>query len=186
MQKAVARKTAKKLDNNFRVLCLFCAHKAETNTILALTSFLMAFGFLFGEGVNQNYTLLYEVLPPVTWAAIFSLYSGVKVASCVTKVSNGFKYLNSTIGIWAWTTLFLSFVFYDSTAMTPAEMILLMPVLTELWVLLSVFDFAEERPVNQSNESVTKRDWVKGIILFNKGLSKDLDKERRPKGYDDQ
>ena len=184
MQKAVARKTAKKLDNNFRVLCLFCAHKAETNTVLALTSFLMAVGFLFGDGVNQNYALLYEVLPALTWSVLFSLYSGVKVATCISKINDTFKYLNSILGMWLWTTVFLSFVVYDETAMTPAELILLMPILTEVWVLLSVFDFAAERDVGQIRDRSIKRDWVKGIILFNKGLDKGLDRERRPKGND--
>lgn len=168
MHGTIPKKTAKKLENNFKVLCLFCAQKAETNTILGITSFLMSLGFLFGTGVNQNYELIYQVLPELSWALLFASYASVKIASCLTTLSSGLKYINSLIGLWAWSMIFLSFTVFDSTPTSPVEVILLSPIIIEVWVLLSIFDFtsaketAKETPVKSLPKNKHRPLWLKG------------------------
>jgi len=156
--KKVHKKAAKKLDNNFRILCLFCSQKAETNTLLGLTSLLMALGFLIGNGNNSNYDLIYAVLPAASWSLVFCSYASIKLASCLTEVNKLIRYVNSSIGIWAWMCIFLSFTLFDQAPIAPTEVLLLMPVLAEMWVMTSIFDF-QPRYLNQdkNHPGVRKR-----------------------------
>lgn len=168
IEKKVQKKTAKKLDNNFRILCLFCSQKAETNTLLGLTSLLMAFGFLFGIGNNSNYDLIYAVLSSTNWAIVFTSYAAIKIISCVTEVSKVLRYSNSAIGIWAWMCIFLSFALFDTSDIAPTEVLLLMPVIAEMWVMTSIFDFNPSPAYRLQNNTETS--------------DKDLDKELKEKG----
>lgn len=147
-------KKAKKFDRKVRALCLFCNLKTEINFLLALTAFMLSAGFLFAPGHNANYDSVYELFPAVTWATIFFVYACTKLTQCFIEVHKFIKYCAGSLGIWAWTFMFLSFSIFDSTPIAPAESLILVFAIAEAWVLLSVVNVCsslERRSRQRSN-----------------------------------
>ncbi len=125
------------LSNNFRLAYLLSMKKVESTLVLAVTAFVLSFGFMFGTGNNANYALIYQFAHQYFWSALFFMYGSVKALSIWTRVDYKVNTLNSIVGLWAWLYLFLSFTVFDTTPVAPTEAMLAIPVLAEAWLMLS-------------------------------------------------
>ena len=130
----------KKIEQKFKFICFFCSRKMQTNFLLSVASLLLSLGFLFGSA-NANYDLLYAITNAASWSAIFFSYGVIKLASCFDDINRWIREANGMLGVWAWTCIFLSFTVFDTSPVAPTEFLLAVPVIAELWVMLSIFDF---------------------------------------------
>ena len=146
-------KEVRRLERKIRSLCLLCRRKLELNFLLALTALMLSAGFLFAQGTNQNYSLIYDLMSPLLWSFSFLIYSAAKFYQTYVRSSNLIKCLIGSVGIWLWTLMFLSFSVFDSTPIAPAESLILVFAFVEVWVLVSVIDICGDRRSNRNNES---------------------------------
>jgi hypothetical protein len=132
------------LDPRYKFAYFFAQEKIEMNLLLAIASIIISLGFFFGGKVenNSNYTFVYTMFNDFIWAFMFMLYGSVKLLTTFQQGYNALKCSNSMLGIWMWCYIFLSFAIYDTTAVAPTEWLLLMPAITEVIVLVSLFHVA--------------------------------------------
>lgn len=111
--------------------------------LLGLIALLLSLGFFIGDG-NQstNYSLLFDLLSPKIWAVLFGIYGGIKVYQAFDKLPGYLRIITSIIGTWIWIYVFLSFVVFDQYPISPAELLILIPLACEAWELvLDIFNF---------------------------------------------
>ena len=106
---------------------------------------MLSAGFLFANGFNQNYELIYQAMPQTMWSCTFFIYGALKLHQVYFRTSKTVKYVVGLIGIWLWTFMFLSFSVFDSTPIAPAEVLITIFALVEGWILISVVDICIER-----------------------------------------
>jgi len=110
--------------------------RIESKVILILAGFLLSIGFYVGDVSNQNYDLLNQFAKTSVWSILFGTYAITKFFAFVWNVPSFISKINSLFGIWLWNYVFLSFVIFDETMFSPAELLLLLPLLIEFWVML--------------------------------------------------
>lgn len=106
---------------------------------LGITSVVLALGFFFGSATNSNYSAIQGLMHFQAWAMFFLVYSSSKIFQVLYKTKCWLRAFTSLVGMWAWSYIFLSFVIFDTTPMAPTEMMLLIPVLAEVWSLAGTF-----------------------------------------------
>ena len=115
--------------------------------VVALAAILLAFGFTIGT-VDKfaDYEALVRLMTPQQWALFFYLYGTAKIANIVF-APRAFKLTVaiSAAGMWGWNYIFLSFTLFDITPLHPSEMLRLLPVLCEVWSLVSLIYAKRER-----------------------------------------
>lgn len=121
----------------FKFAYIVSKQKIESILILAVSAILFGIGLLFGDGNNHNYIMLFEFAHRYAWAFLFLSYGIIKLISLVGDLDFKVKIINEIIGLWSWNYLFLSFVVFDSTPVTPAEFLLALPILIESCILTS-------------------------------------------------
>jgi hypothetical protein len=126
-----------RLKRDFKLAYLLSMKKVESTLVLCVTATLLSLGFLFSQGNNSNYDLIYQFAHRYFWFALFAVYAFIKGVSVVSDISYRISTLNSIMGIWAWLYLFLSFAVFDKTPVAPTEAMLLVPVMAEAWLMLS-------------------------------------------------
>ncbi len=112
--------------------------KVESSFMLAVASLMLALGFILGDGNNANYALMYGFADPIYWSVFFFSYSFVKFLGIWKCLDYRIRLTNSALGIWAWNYIFLSFAVFDKTPMAPTEILLMVPVIVEMWSAISV------------------------------------------------
>ncbi len=134
------RQTRRKsdLEAKFKVAYLLSLKKTESTLILAVCATVLSLGFLFGEGNNVNYTLIYDFAHRYFWMGLFAVYAYIKFLTVWTLVDYKIVLINCIVGLWAWLYLFLSFTIYDTTAIAPTEYLLAVPIMAEAWLMLSL------------------------------------------------
>lgn len=120
----------------YRVSILLDTRKNDVSVFLFLCGLLLSMGFAFGIGNNANYQLIYSFGGQWFWTSLFAIYSVVRLIALLVRIPVWIRALNSSIAIWAWNYIFLSFVVFDTTPIAPTEYLLLMPTLTEFWSML--------------------------------------------------
>lgn len=108
----------------------------EITVVQSILSILIAFGFLFIDGQNSNYDLLYSFAHPLVWGAIFATHGGIKALSVLAHIPRLIVLINEVLSIWTWCYILLSFTVFDKTPTTPAEMFVLLPIMLEFWTLI--------------------------------------------------
>lgn len=126
------------VDPRFKFAYLLCLKKVETTILLSVAALCLGVGFILGDGTNANYELIYSFAHQYVWGSVFLIYGSVKMLSLLKFVDYRIKILNGCVGLWAWNYIFLSFAIFDTTAMAPIEVLLLVPVIAEVWILISV------------------------------------------------
>ena len=111
--------------------------KNETVTLLGIVAIVLGLGFIFGTGTDHNYEHLYKDYSSHFWGAIFLTYGFFKLLGLVFNIPSEVKIVNGVIGLWCWIYMALSFTVFDSTETVPTEYLLFVPVLMQVWVLLS-------------------------------------------------
>lgn len=121
------------------------SRKTETIIMLMIAGFLASVGFLLGDThQNPNYELMFGFMSHKIWAGLFLIYASIKAISLFISTNYYVKLANGVTGLWAWMYIFLSFTVFDKTPMAPTEMLLLMPVITQSWLLLSTIHWNSE------------------------------------------
>ena len=126
------------------VLVLQVKQQTRTLTLLiGLSAILLALGFLLGDSThNTNYAILLELFPPTTWGAIFSAYGVLKLLHILDKLPHSVKILTSIVGVWVWIYVFFSFIVFDTVRLSPAELLIILPLACEIGELvLDIFNF---------------------------------------------
>lgn len=119
----------------YRVYRVILANSTALTLILTVTSTLLGLGFLFGSGTNSNYTSVYALASPEVWAGVFFTYSLVKAGQALNYLNYRVKEVTSIIGLWLWSYLSLSFLWFDKTPLAPTELMLLVTIFAEIWTL---------------------------------------------------
>ena len=117
--------------------------QAHTMTLLlGICGLMLGIGFLVGDAANPNYATIISFASPNTWALGFFVYSIIKLYQTINRVPHVLKIANAVQGIWAWSFIFLSFVIFDPTPIAPTEIMLLVPLVSEVWELvIDIFNF---------------------------------------------
>lgn len=127
----------KPADAKYRVAYFFSQNSGETSLFLALCAILMTVGIVFAEQ-NNNYVSMYDVAGPFYWIAIFTIYAIVKIYGCFYRTPYYVRTVTCVAGLWAWNYVFLSFVVFDLLLPEPSEFILLIPIVAEVWCMVSL------------------------------------------------
>ena len=77
-------------------------------------------------------------MPFASWGAFFLAYGFAKVVNLLLIRQFFLTVLVSAIGMWGWNYLFLSFAVFDVAPLHPAELLMFLPVLCEVWSLVSI------------------------------------------------
>lgn len=132
------------LDNTACPAVLQVKQQTRTfNFLIGLSALLLALGFLLGDSANNsNYTILLELFNAKTWAAIFCAYGTLKLFQLFEKLPHLITILTSIIGVWVWIYVFFSFIIFDTATLSPAELLILLPLACEAGELvLDIFNF---------------------------------------------
>lgn len=110
--------------------------------LLGLTALLLASGFLFADdNNNSNYKILLELFNHKIWATIFFVYGSLKIYHLLDKLPHLLRVLTSICGLWIWIYVFLSFIVFDPSRISPAELLILLPLACEAGELvLDIFN----------------------------------------------
>lgn len=132
------------LDNTAYPAVLQVKQQTRTfNFLIGLSALLLALGFLLGDSANNsNYIILLELFTAKTWAAIFCVYGTFKLFQLFEKLPHPVRILTSVIGVWIWIYVFFSFIVFDSVSLSPAELLIFLPLACEASELvLDIFNF---------------------------------------------
>lgn len=130
--------------------------QAKTLTLLlGLTALLLAMGFLFGDSAgSSNYKILLELFDPKVWSMIFFAYGSLKIYHLLDRLPHLLRVATSVCGTWIWLYVFLSFVIFDPKGISPAELLVVLPLACEAGELvLDIFNLRLCRP-SKRNPSV--------------------------------
>jgi len=106
--------------------------------VLILAGWLVAIGFALGNS-NNNYDALINLMPFYSWSVLFTIYATAKSYCIIFRDTPSWPEVTvSSVGIWAWSYIFLSFTIYDRVPVAPTEFLLFLPVLAEVWALTSI------------------------------------------------
>ena len=123
----------------FRIKWILSNQRIESNIALMFAGILLAIGFFVGDVTNnQNYGMIREFASPFEWAIILIIYSLIKLLSIIWIVPKSLCTLNGIFGIWMWNYIFLSFSVFDTTPISPAELLLILPILIEFWAMIDI------------------------------------------------
>lgn len=123
---------------NFKLAYMLAISKVETTAMLCITAVLLSIGFLVCQGSpSADYNLIWQFGGKYFWSFTFMLYALIKASSLYTNIDYRLSIFNSVLGLWGWLYLCLSFTVFDTSAIAPHELLLVVPVLAESWLLLS-------------------------------------------------
>ena len=125
------------VDPRFKFAYLVSLKKAEAIFLLWIAAFVTAIGFFLGDSSNPNYEMITAFASNNMWGLMFVLYGVLKFLEYWDHLDFKIKLINSIVGLWMWNYIFLSFTVFDKSNVAPTELMLLMPIIAEMWVLLS-------------------------------------------------
>lgn len=126
-----------KTENRFSLLYILAKQKLEIQIITAISGILIAFGMLNVSTLDPNCVILFDIMSKWSWSVLFLIYALSKFICCVFRVPHKICMLTSIFGVWMWNCMFLSFVIYDSSKINPTELLILIPLVSEFWIMLS-------------------------------------------------
>ena len=72
------------------------------------------------------------------WGTIFFSYAICKLLSIPREFPFIFNAIVSVIGLWLWSYILIEFVFFSPTPLKVVEVLLILPVFTEIWYLTAL------------------------------------------------
>lgn len=106
--------------------------------VQAVTGLLMALGFAIGDSTNNNYQAINALAPLWGWSLVFLVYGLNKLISLFKPVNFYLNACSSASGLWGWAYVVLSFTLFDTVPVTATEILLVVPLLAEIWALASI------------------------------------------------
>lgn len=120
----------------FRLAYVMSMNSGEIPFFLGACGLMLSLGIFFATDLS-SFDSMFAVANPIAWKLIFIVYSAIKFFSCFFRTTNLIRTINSFVGLWSWTYVFLSFVVFSSSV-TATDFILLLPILAEIWSMLSL------------------------------------------------
>lgn len=125
-----------------RLLVLGIVHTRALTLLLGLSGITLGIGFALGNITDLGYTAVVQFAEPIYWVIGLSVYGILKVLQALGRMPATIKLLNALQGIWAWSFLFISFSIIDTAPITPTELLLVVPILCEVWeLIIAIFNF---------------------------------------------
>lgn len=121
-----------KLSIQSRVAAILISESKTITMLLGMIGLFLGIGFIIGDSGSMDYHPLLMLFDSWIWATIFLLYSFLKFSQIVQKVPDRVRIFNSTLGMWLWTYVLISFLIYDPKPVSPAEILLLVPLVCEV------------------------------------------------------
>lgn len=115
-----------------RVAAILISESKTITMLLGIIGLFLGIGFIFGDSTSADYHPLHMLFDAYVWAIIFLSYSLLKFLVIFKKIPCRVKVFNSTLGMWLWTYVVISFLIYDSKPISPAEILLLVPLVCEV------------------------------------------------------
>lgn len=126
-------------DLRHRVVQILMQRSDGITFVVSVAAFLLSVGFFsYDTPYVSAYEVLSRLMPLHLWGLFFLVYG---VAKAINLFFVNCLYLTvsvSAVGIWAWNYLFLSFTVFDVAPPHPAELLIFLPVLCEVWSLVSI------------------------------------------------
>jgi len=121
-----------------RVIRALLTDSTIINLLLGLVGLLLSIGFLSVDEYrlsSHNYKLMFDFVNAHVWAALFFIYSISKLHRCLYRTPKYMKVAASTLGLWLWSYIVLSFIVFDPQLVAPSELMLIAPIVCEVWSL---------------------------------------------------
>lgn len=115
-----------------RVAAILISESKTITMLLGIIGLFLGIGFFIGDSTSIDYYPLLMLFDSATWGIVFLIYSFLKLLQIVKKVHCRIKAFNSTLGMWLWTYVIISFLIYDPKPISPAEILLLVPLVCEV------------------------------------------------------
>lgn len=123
---------------SFKIAYLLAITKVETTVMLCIAACLLSVGFLSGvHDTSADYKLIWEFGSNYFWCYTFGIYAAIKAISLYRPIDYRINLCNSAVGLWGWLYICLSFTVFDTTPISPHELVFIVPVLAESWLLMS-------------------------------------------------
>lgn len=126
-----------KTENRFSLLYMLARQKVEIQILTAISGILIGFGILNTFELDPNGVMLFDIMSKMYWSILFFTYGIIKFLCCIFKIPHKICMFSSILGIWMWNCMFLSFIIYNSSKINPTEFLLLVPLISEFWIMLS-------------------------------------------------
>lgn len=123
---------------NFKIAYILAMSKVETTAMLCIASWLMAVGFITGvHDRSVDYIAIWQLGSKYFWCYTFALYALIKTITIFGDIDYRIALVNGVVGLWGWLYICLSFMLFDTSTISPHELVFLLPVIAESWLLLS-------------------------------------------------
>lgn len=111
--------------------------KQKSLTIgLALAGLLIGLGFLISPAKSFYYgQLLLDATESAWWGLLFIGYGLFKLSELYYKVWLWIKVSTTILATWLWFYLLLSLTVYDTRGLNPTDLLLILPIIAELFEL---------------------------------------------------
>ncbi len=110
--------------------------KEKSLTIgLILAGLLIGIGFLISPAKSSHYGPLLDVADSMWWGLLFIGYGLFKLSEIFYRVWAWLKVVATVAATWLWFYLLLSLTVYDTRALNPTDLLLVLPILAELFEL---------------------------------------------------
>lgn len=104
--------------------------------VMGWTSLWLSYGFFCLSTGGADYDTLREIRPAYVWGVLFAVYGAVGLLDCVFRVNWFVARGAGLLGMWLWSYLFLSLAVLDDKPTTAAEIMLVVPIICEVWLLI--------------------------------------------------
>ena len=123
---------------NFKIAYMLAMSKVETTAMLCIASWLMAVDFITGvHDRSVDYIAIWQLGSKYFWCYTFALYALIKTITIFGDIDYRIALVNGVVGLWGWLYICLSFMLFDTSTISPHELVFLLPVIAESWLLLS-------------------------------------------------
>lgn len=124
------------MNNYYKLYKTINLLKEKSLTIgLALAGLLIGLGFLITPAKSLHYGPLLDVADSTYWGLLFIGYGLFKLSELYYKVWLWIKVSATILATWLWFYLLLSLTVYDTRALNPTDLLLILPIIAELFEL---------------------------------------------------
>ncbi len=106
-----------------------------TRWTLGWVALVLSAGLFATSTTTANYAAMNGLQDRAAWGAMFMLYGLHHVAASLYRIPAWLSYPAELFGLWLWAYLFLSFVVFDPTPVQATEIMLAVPLVSEVWIL---------------------------------------------------
>jgi peptidoglycan/LPS O-acetylase OafA/YrhL len=106
-----------------------------TRWTLGWVALVLSVGMFFTATQTENYNAINSFSDRRVWGCIFLSYGACQVAASLFVLPAWVRIACCVVGLWVWSYLFLSFVVYDPTPIQATELMLAVPLISEVWIL---------------------------------------------------